>query len=156
MVAYSYQQRFIVPILVGLGDITPGDGAINVRGFEISTFVRKQMPPPKRQTIRAHGKRRHARPGEELQHYTGMRTKNCRLIGRARCTAVEDIQIDARSLDHFGVRLNGCNWLRRPKLQAFARADGFADVADMLDFWKAEHPNVALFDGVIIHWEPLA
>ena len=27
--------------------------------------------------------RRHARPGEQLQLFTGMRTRQCRLIGRA-------------------------------------------------------------------------
>lgn len=45
MVAYSYKRRFVTPIRVGLGLL------------------------PKRQTIRAHGLRRHARAGEELQHY---------------------------------------------------------------------------------------
>lgn len=34
----------------------------------------------KRQTIRAIGKRRHARPGESLQLYTGQRTKACRKL----------------------------------------------------------------------------
>ena len=53
MVAYSLKPRFIPPILSGA----------------------------KRQTIRAISRRRHAIPGETLQLYTGMRTKQCRLIG---------------------------------------------------------------------------
>ncbi|MEJ0016825.1 MAG: ASCH domain-containing protein [Acetobacteraceae bacterium] len=47
MVAYSFKRDFAAPILAGI----------------------------KRQTIRA-DRRRHARPGEVLQLYTGMRTKH--------------------------------------------------------------------------------
>jgi hypothetical protein len=34
----------------------------------------------KRQTIRTLGKRSHAQPGNKLQLYTGMRTKQCRKL----------------------------------------------------------------------------
>ena len=44
----------------------------------------------KRQTIRAPraGRSRHANVGSELQLYTAMRTKHCRLIRRVRCANV--------------------------------------------------------------------
>lgn len=52
MVAYNFQSRFAGPIKRG----------------------------EKSHTIRKNGKRRHARPGEPLQLYTGMRTKSCKKI----------------------------------------------------------------------------
>ncbi len=137
MVAYSFKPRFVVPIRAGLGIDAPP----SVR--------------PKRQTIRAVGKRRHARPGEQLQLYQGMRTRECFLIGRAKCKSVHLIQIDTRSLSNFGVRLDGGNWLRERDLLQFVQDDGFDDDADMLAFWNKEHPNETLFDGVCVRWEPL-
>lgn len=80
MVAYSFRPQFVGPITVGLG-----------LSFVNSFGVTPPTIRPKQQTIRAHGKRRHARPGDELQLYTGMRTKACRLIGRARCSEVQRI-----------------------------------------------------------------
>ena len=41
----------------------------------------------------AHRPAGHARVGEELQLYTGMRTKHCRLIARKTCVAVEPITL---------------------------------------------------------------
>lgn len=65
MVAYSFRAHFEAPIRAGT----------------------------KAQTIRA-DRARHARAGEELQLYTGMRTQHCRLIGRAICMAVSPICIN--------------------------------------------------------------
>jgi len=65
MVAYSFRARFREPILVGA----------------------------KRQTIRA-DRKRHARPGEQLQLYTGMRTRECAIIARALCSQVMPVRID--------------------------------------------------------------
>lgn len=74
MVAYSFKKRFVDPIRVGLSSVS--------LSFDCQ---------PKRQTIRSIGKRRHARPGETLQLYTAMRTKQCRKIGDARCMGVEGV-----------------------------------------------------------------
>lgn len=74
MVAYSFKAQFVEPIRAGLG--LPTEPQIR----------------PKRQTIRA-DRKRHARPGEELQLYRGMRTRQCFLIGRAACTEVTKIRI---------------------------------------------------------------
>ena len=79
MVAYSFRPRFIEPILGGR----------------------------KRQTIRAIGRRRHARPGDPLQLYAGMRTRNCRLIGRAICIDVVEVGLRfAEDEDFEGVITN--------------------------------------------------
>lgn len=140
-----------MPVLVGLG-LERGDGSsIEFNGFSISSFVRLQLPPPKRQTIRAHGKRRHARTGEELQHYTAMRTKSCKLIGRTKCTAVENIIIWPNNMT---ILLAGKIQTAR-QIQSFVRHDGFVSVEDMQSFWKENHPGVDKFEGVVIRWEPL-
>lgn len=136
MVAYSFKPRFVEPIRVGLGE------------------RRMHTVHPKRQTIRA-DRRRHARPGEELQLYRGLRTKGCYLIGRARCIDVVPIQI------HFRKRRRS-DWVRavikldRPsQLDHFARDDGFRDWQELREFWAQEHPGVDDFEGVLITWGPL-
>lgn len=140
MVAYSFKKRFVEPILRGL--------LVVDRWGDDARWV------PKRQTIRA-DRRRHARPGEEVQLYTGMRTKQCRLIGRARCTSVAGIRIHVSrgiiSIDDYPA-------IRDGDLDAFAQADGFVSWEEMKDFWWANHPKSLLlggFKGVIIKWEPL-
>lgn len=134
MVAYSFKPRFVEAIRWGLG-----------LGLDVPDGV----PAPKRQTVRAH-RRRHARPGEELQLYTGMRTRHCALIGRARCVDLQGIHLELH--------------LRRPRIYVgglpcpvldFARRDGFVDWADMLGFWRDAHGPITEFEGVLITWEPL-
>lgn len=151
MVAYSYKPRFIVPILVGLGLLTKGGRAAAVNGFEISTFVRMNLPQSKRQTIRAIGKRRHARPGDALQHYTGMRTKNCRLIGRSTCESARPIAIKICNDGDLLVSIERQR-LSDSKAEIFARDDGFGSIEDMWLFWRENHPGVTDFGGVVIGW----
>jgi hypothetical protein len=145
MVAYSFKKQFIDPIKVGLG-LDPDESP-------------REFVKPKRQTIRALGKRRHARPGEVLQLYHGMRTKQCMSIGVARCTSVESVamKIGKYSLcilvggdnDKIGTAIVG------GYIHDFARADGFANGEEMLAFWHKEHPGVTDFKGVLIRWEPI-
>ena len=148
MVAYSFKKCFVAPIQVGLGIY---------RGDE-ETALRAAWPAAKRQTIRAIGKRRHARPGETLQLYTAMRTKQCKLIGKARCIAVLPIRImvnehsmpvevDGR---HVGVGSHDYPG----GLRELAQLDGFEHAEDMHAFWKAEH-GLGEFSGVLIKWAPL-
>lgn len=138
MVAYSFKERFIRPIRAGLSRVS--------LSFD---------PPPKRQTIRAHGKRRHARPGEELQLYYAMRTKHCKLIGVARCTEIQSVKLFIGPAS-IGVDIDGRYFCGDTVTKEFAQADGFDDVQDMLQFWNAEHPSVREFSGALIKWEPLA
>ena len=124
MVAYSFKQQFRGPILAGA----------------------------KRQTIRA-DRKRHARPGEQLQLYTGMRTRQCALIGRSVCEAVEPVRI---GVEDGWIQVGQLMKLFRNLTDAFAQADGFADWPDMQAFWRREHPGVPVFAGVLIRWGALA
>lgn len=124
MVAYSFKARFIHGIETGL----------------------------KRQTIRA-DRKRHARPGEEVQLYTAMRTRHCRLIGKAICQSVEPIILlftPSRKDDIVtvsGIPMNSLN--------DFARRDGFASWTHLRAFWTVEHPGTNEFHGVLITWGSL-
>lgn len=136
MVAYSFQLQFVEPIRVGLG-LVP---AFNVT--------------PKRHTIRA-DRKRHARPGEELQLYRGMRTKACVLIGRARCTAINRIELVFRG-DRVGVWIDGTRTSASKRARdEFARSDGFDGWPGLAAFWRDNHGDPPRWEGVIIHWEPL-
>jgi hypothetical protein len=121
MVAYSFKKQFAEPILTRA----------------------------KRHTIRA-ARKRHARPGEEIQLYTGMRTKHCRLLGRAKCIAVLQIRID---FDERRAEFSSGHAITTPDdTDSFARADGFADWRAMEAFWAKEHPGIRQFSGVMIQW----
>lgn len=124
MTAYNFRQCFIEPILDGR----------------------------KRQTIRA-PRKRHARPGEEIRLYTGMRTQYCKLIASVRCLDVKPIAIlfdaDPRN-EH--VLVPGVTW---QTLDHFARQDGFAAWAEFKAFWAEHHPGTNEFRGVLIRWQPL-
>ncbi len=135
MVAYSFNKRFAEPIAFG----HPTTGIV------------------KRQTIRA-PRKRHARPGELLQLYQGMRTKHCvRIVPDQICTAVWRIRlwiargyVELPDTDEaFGTAA---------RLDDFARADGFLHWDDMQAFWKAAHEQAAdpemAFEGVMICWWP--
>jgi hypothetical protein len=123
MVAYSFQKQFIEPILAGT----------------------------KCQTVRAQGKRRHARVGQTLQLYYGMRTKHCRLIANAWCIRVHPVEL---RLANDVVYRPGMGYA--PCLETFAVADGFASWAELKAFWRKHHPGVDDFTGLLIAWHPLA
>jgi hypothetical protein len=124
MVAYSFQQRFAQPILAG----TKGG------------------------TIRA-DRRRHARPGEELQLYTGMRTKRCQLLARKTCVAVEPISISLVNRDVFLPASRGL--IHNPQeLDLFARFDGFSDFSELIAFWREVHGRLS-FSGWHVRWQDL-
>jgi hypothetical protein len=99
----------------------------------------------KRHTIRDEGKRRHARPGERMQLYTGMRTKACKkIMPDPICTKVETIE-----LHQFTVRIEG-HILFADECEALAWADGFENFAEMHAFFAPRMP----FKGKLIHWRP--
>lgn len=123
MVAYSFQARFMVPI----------------------------VERTKRQTIRAPGKRRHARPGQALQQYFGMRTKYCRLIGTATAHRVCRIVLDLRGDAVFFP--SDLETIRDGELDEFAIRDGFKSWAELRRFWDEFHRGVNQFEGVLIDWD---
>lgn len=124
MVAYSFQKRFAPQIVAGT----------------------------KRQTIRGHRKR-HARQGEALQLYQGMRTKYCKkIISDPICTSVENIALMVPS------GLVGVCQVSTPTgfteiSDAFAVCDGFEDAKDFTSFWQKSHGD-GPFEGVTVMWLP--
>lgn len=105
----------------------------------------------KRQTIRAAGKRRPPRPGEQLQLYTGMRSRNCRLLRSATCAAVYPIAMDLAARR---VRIQTGDVLGEldaEKVHHLAQADGFATVGDFFEYFAATHGQT--FAGHLIEWE---
>lgn len=125
MVAYSFKPRFVGAILSGT----------------------------KRQTIRA-DRKRHARVGEEIQLYTGMRTRQCQSIGRAICESVVPIRLDL-SLKRGEIDLPDRLVCMQQDLDAFARMDGFSDWWEMRGFWLEEHDTAGPWSGILIRWTGL-
>ena len=122
MVAYSFKSRFVVAIREGW----------------------------KTQTIRA-ARDRHARPGEMLQLFVGMRTAQCRKIcPDVRCTDILKVVI---SFDGEGeIERIITDGVAVRDLDAFATRDGFADASEMAAFWRAEHGPLGIWHGVIVEW----
>jgi hypothetical protein len=149
MVAYSFKKQFIQAIEIGLGEPHIFD--------HVPGLVR-----PKRQTIRAIGKRRHARLGETIQLYTAMRTRQCRKIGEAKCKSVEGVLLkwsEWPSFFIFDLENGEPGTYRRigdlrdiADMEEFARHDGFTDLAAMRKFWADEH-GPQTFEGLLIKWE---
>jgi hypothetical protein len=121
MVAYSFNKQFSKPILSGV----------------------------KSQTIRA-DRKRHARAGEALQLYTGMRTRHCRLIGLATCAQTAPIRIQLHI--HPMVEIGDQQFTPLNGIDDFARSDGFEDWRAMRLFWEENHPDVPIFSGLLIRW----
>jgi hypothetical protein len=115
MVAYSFQDRFADAVQSG----------------------------QKTQTIRAKGKRRHARPGDKLQLYSGMRTKACRKLRDAVCHDACPILIEHDRITTFQPQ----EFLDREET---ARLDGFSSWAEMRDWFDGVHGLP--FHGVMIRW----
>ncbi len=124
MVAYSFKKQFADPIRFGM----------------------------KTQTIRSK-RTRHARPGEVLQLFTGMRTAHClKICEDVRCTEVTEIEIifDAEG----EIETIWSDGAVMPDVDAFAVLDGFTDASEMAAFWRKENgtaPN-SVFRGVLIEW----
>lgn len=130
MVAYNFKRAFVDDIAAGI----------------------------KRQTIRL-PRRRHARPGEAVQLFTGMRTKYCqKIIADPICVGVDEIIIDVRSSSRL-IEINGIPLdLTSNEADLYAIGDGFGGqkppvrpIDFMLAWWRATHGAV-LFSGVVIRW----
>lgn len=136
MVAYSFNRRFAGPIQ---------------QGFKTQTI----RPPRKR----------HARPGEAVSLYCGMRTRDCfRIIPDPVCTEVLHVEIMPmrnRIVLHTGRdeigAMGAVYTIHGPlSLDRFAVLDGFADWAEMKGFWLATYPEAndpdLYWDGILINW----
>ena len=104
----------------------------------------------KRQTIRALRKGgRHALPGEALQLFTGMRTRECRKLLDPDPTCIAVDPIDMIVVDDDVQVLVKDEPLSPLELDRLARADGFDDVRKFLLFFKERGLP---FTGVLIKW----
>lgn len=107
-------------------------------------FVPAILDGTKRHTIRAPRKHPDV-PGNTLHLYAGLRRKGARLLMRATCTAVVEIRIG----DHGTIYLDG-RPLSEDEREELARRDGFADLADMLEYWR--RGERLPFRGHMIFW----
>ena len=106
----------------------------------------------KRHTIRA--KRKHpTKVGDAVHLYTGLRTKQAKLLLRSICIRVEEIRISEDR--HVFVDFE---MLSADEKNALAYCDGFRShginraFEQMMKFWEGRLP----FVGDIIHWQRLA
>lgn len=112
----------------------------------------------KRQTIRAPRKdlRPHAREGQTLYLYTGLRTKNARKLGEACCLGVDDVRLNLQRDSATVISVRGVMPIVGPAdLDAFAQRDGLADWADMKAIFAELHGDMPEFNGVMIRWGEL-
>lgn len=124
-----------------------------------SRFAAPILTSTKTQTIRA-DRKRHARPGEMVQLFTGMRMRQCRRLGETQCVAVERVlivlphrrqppRIVVNALE--GEFVRGATW--GMSLNAFDLQDGFRSFDAMVASWRKNHPGQDEF-GVLIRWQP--
>lgn len=143
MPAYNFHPRFAEPILAGVKGGTiraprrPGNRGIH-------TVARQEATGG------------HAYVGEDLSLYTGMRTRQCRLIARKTCLGVERIALHLRAGAVLFPRRDIARYIDgAAALDDFARFDGFPDWVSLTDFWRAMHGDIADFIGWHIRWLPL-
>lgn len=107
------------------------------------------------QTVRADRKdgRPHARVGDTVKLYTGMRTKQCRLLAVATVVEVSRIRIDAVEMFKNGKRLPAAIYDRECEQtdNEFAEADGFDSFMDMAAWFRKTHGLP--FEGTLIRWD---
>jgi len=135
MVAYSFMAQFAEPIVT----------------------------LQKLQTVRGNRKR-HARPGEPMQLYTAMRTRQCRKLLNVDpiCRDVRDIMIGLNSRHPLlieAISIDGMA-LDDSEIEDFAVADGFGGALAegfarrrMGEFWVRHH-EWNRFQGVVLRWTP--
>lgn len=123
---------------------------------------KKQFAPmildgSKRHTMRGESKVTR-RVGGICHNYYALRTKQCELLGRWRCTRIDPVEVGF-VFDRFTVVIDG-EELTYIDLRVFAYADGFrngklGDVAAMQAFWVKENKLKPgkWWRGQLIHWD---
>lgn len=108
----------------------------------------------KTQTVRAHRKdgRPHCKVGDTISLYTGMRTKTCRLLGRATVKRIDQVRIEPTQMFINGRLLPSAIYHRDcgQTDNEFAENDGFDSFMDMSRWFEDVHGLP--FEGVVIHW----
>ena len=102
----------------------------------------------KTQTIRryrADGKK--MQPGDTVKLYTGLRTRNARCFRVATVAAVNRVRMDASE----NVIVVDGDRLDADRAAAFARADGFTCVSEMIAWFKNQYMSNE-FEGFCVQW----
>jgi hypothetical protein len=112
----------------------------------------------KTHTIRDSRKNGHAKPGDKVHLYTGLRTKACRKLIDPDPTCWGSFDIDIEITGHTMTRrsgpmvfINGRS-LDDAEVEALAIGDGFTSVEDFFAFFAASPPEGKT--RVLICWEP--
>ncbi|MBR6389364.1 MAG: hypothetical protein IKS15_04520 [Opitutales bacterium] len=115
-----------------------------------TVFTDKILSGEKRQTIRkASPKWSGIEVGDELTLYTGLRTKNCRKLGKAEVESIEDVIIWTG--DYWGHAVfRGEKRLTWNEIKTLAYLDGFQSVLDFYNFFNSHYGED--FVGKIIKW----
>lgn len=112
-------------------------------------FVPMILDGSKAQTIRR--RRKHpTKAGDTLYLYTGLRTKDCRLIGKAICTKVVKPVVIYPFF--FFIKING-QLLSTNQMTRLARNDGFRSWVGFFQFFQ-RYEEKTLLDFEIIEWDP--
>ena len=86
--------------------------------------------------------------GDNLQLYTGQRTKGCRKLRDGVCATVAPIQITTRS-----IVLDGYMYGMGTDMAGFiAKSEGFETMSEMLEFFDRLYGLP--FEGCLIEWRP--
>jgi hypothetical protein len=109
----------------------------------------------KTHTIRA-ARRYPDKPGNTLHLYTGLRTKNTKLLMRVECVKVEEIRIwpiirAMGTLRTLGVAIDDVE-LNDSECEQLARRDGFSSFNEFVNYWLAKGQPFSGFTGTVIHW----
>lgn len=110
----------------------------------------------KTQTIRKHGKRAAPAVGTIIKLYTGMRTKQCRLLGKGLVTACTPIKIRPACNEVLLFDKDAGYWMlfdSDSALKGFSLKDGFDSVEDFFDYFKGDVEVDEAFYGNLITWE---
>lgn len=105
----------------------------------------------KTQTIRQKAR---CRVGDELQLYTGQRTKQCEKLADAICTSIQPIEVHPTYMKLNGVELYKGNAARDElddRDNDFAKKDSFDGYMEMSDFFRQQYGELP-FIGVVIKW----
>ena len=111
----------------------------------------------KRQTIRAERKDgQRPRVGQWLSLWTGLRTKNTRQLGLAKCSRVRSIRIGTDLGIPFVIIIDeddSRSLLLVHHMKELARKDGFASLEEFHKFF-ARNPKTknGVFEGFLVEW----
>lgn len=116
-----------------------------------SRFADRVKWGTKRQTVRKPRKNGHAKIGDDLQLYMGLRQPKPLLLREAVCTNVREIVID---LKNETVTIGGGLPLETEReLTRFARRDGFKSWQEMRAWFVETHGMETPFRGFLIEWK---